>query len=502
MAVFLLLYCVVTAYALSFVNSPPGVSPYSLAHDLPLNHSPTAPFPFSWTPFTHPFKELRVAASSPDVKPSYPIPPLVPPLLPTAATKFVALSGSDENPGTQQAPWKTISHALSQLQPGDVLFISAGVYKENVSLSLSGTSDAPIYIVGDSSGRTVIDGSGGPWCLGASSSQRPPQFLRIQRLTLRNARTGIYLPPGSSHIAVENCEISFCRTALRCPQGTDLLLRNLYLHENGSGVVLGVKGKTGVTRVRIENCRAIYNRLSDRRANTDGFLLENPCRDVLIIGCEAAYSDDAGFDIKPPDAVLVQCWAHHNRGEGFKIWGARTRLVACVAVDNYDTGITMASSSADAQLWNCTIAFNTRCGLRPETNPIQRLYLRNCIIAFNPIRQYEARSGPGCYDGDYNLYFSPPDRPIWIIMDAKTQEGRKRIEYKLQDLKSGALPMGSHTIFADPQFRDVLTRDVHLLPSSPAVAAGCSLPPSVKQLLASPWPSPPCIGAYQLQRMP
>jgi parallel beta-helix repeat protein len=52
----------------------------------------------------------------------------------------------DANPGTEAEPWKTISQATPLLQAGDTLLIKAGIYRETVLLSQSGTAAAPITI--------------------------------------------------------------------------------------------------------------------------------------------------------------------------------------------------------------------------------------------------------------------------------------------------------------------------------------------------------------------
>jgi parallel beta-helix repeat protein len=46
----------------------------------------------------------------------------------------------DTNPGTPALPWKTIGKATGLLRPGDTVFVKAGVYRELVVLSKSGTS--------------------------------------------------------------------------------------------------------------------------------------------------------------------------------------------------------------------------------------------------------------------------------------------------------------------------------------------------------------------------
>ncbi len=59
------------------------------------------------------------------------------------ATEFhVATTGSDANPGTKKSPFHTIQRAADAAQPGDVITVHAGVYRERVSPPRGGSSDA------------------------------------------------------------------------------------------------------------------------------------------------------------------------------------------------------------------------------------------------------------------------------------------------------------------------------------------------------------------------
>jgi hypothetical protein len=80
-----------------------------------------------------------------------------PPLrsLPAASTRplargpacFVdAAKGDDKQDGSQGKPWKTLAHAISNLQPGDTLYLRGGTYYESVVVALAGTAEKPITI--------------------------------------------------------------------------------------------------------------------------------------------------------------------------------------------------------------------------------------------------------------------------------------------------------------------------------------------------------------------
>ena len=57
-----------------------------------------------------------------------------------AAELHVSPSGNDNNPGTLQAPIKTINAAAQKAHPGDVITVHAGVYREQVNPPRGGTS--------------------------------------------------------------------------------------------------------------------------------------------------------------------------------------------------------------------------------------------------------------------------------------------------------------------------------------------------------------------------
>src|ERR1700682_408167 len=61
-------------------------------------------------------------------------------------TYYVSTSGSDTNPGTIGAPWRTIQHAASTIHAVATVDVRAGVYNESVSIPVSGSSSSG-YIV-------------------------------------------------------------------------------------------------------------------------------------------------------------------------------------------------------------------------------------------------------------------------------------------------------------------------------------------------------------------
>ncbi len=88
---------------------------------------------------------------------------------PTLRTLHVSPTGNNSNPGTDPAaPLETIQHAADLAQPGDLILIQPGIYRESVTVPTSGTASQPIVFRGAAAGA-VLDGAdetvllGVPW---------------------------------------------------------------------------------------------------------------------------------------------------------------------------------------------------------------------------------------------------------------------------------------------------------------------------------------------------
>jgi len=72
----------------------------------------------------------------------------------------VSTSGNDDNPGTKSKPFKSISAAAEIAQPGDIITVHEGIYRERVNPSRGGISDAKRIIYQAAKGEKVtIKGS-------------------------------------------------------------------------------------------------------------------------------------------------------------------------------------------------------------------------------------------------------------------------------------------------------------------------------------------------------
>ena len=124
-------------------------------------------------------------------------------------TSYVTPAGADTNPGTPAAPFATISHAQAAAQPGNVVCVRSGVYRERVRLTRSGRAGAPI-IVGAYPGEVpVIDGTG----VAVNRTDALVEiaggtnYVTLQSLVIRNS-SGRGVMNGGSHNRVLGSTIS------------------------------------------------------------------------------------------------------------------------------------------------------------------------------------------------------------------------------------------------------------------------------------------------------
>ncbi|MFC4600797.1 right-handed parallel beta-helix repeat-containing protein [Cohnella hongkongensis] len=75
------------------------------------------------------------------------------------ATYYVAVTGSDSNPGTSAEPFRTIQQAADVMQPGDTAVIRAGTYRETVTPASSGAEGAPITFRAEAGATVVVSGT-------------------------------------------------------------------------------------------------------------------------------------------------------------------------------------------------------------------------------------------------------------------------------------------------------------------------------------------------------
>jgi parallel beta-helix repeat protein len=199
-------------------------------------------------------------------------------------TYIVAPSGSDTNPGTLEAPFKTLWKGVSILRPGVTLYVRGGVYKEQITITASGSASQPITVAAFPGERPILDGSyslpGGP--VGATDP--------------RSGNTMVYAPLlgiEGSFITVRGFEVTRSHgRGIRIWPGANVTLEDNWVHDNREAgiLVLGADDQHYASNHIVRNNRIWHNAdlaTYDRSPSTldwPGALLIRWARNIIVEG--------------------------------------------------------------------------------------------------------------------------------------------------------------------------------------------------------------------------
>ncbi|HVL96838.1 MAG TPA: right-handed parallel beta-helix repeat-containing protein, partial [Solirubrobacteraceae bacterium] len=136
----------------------------------------------------------------------------LPPRLPLSrgATYHVAPTGSDSNPGTEAAPWRTIQKAANTLRAGETALVAGGLYIENVTITRSGTATAP-FTIRNRPGERPILRAGLAGLDNMPVQIRNAAYVRLQGLVFEGATgpstTNIYASGSTHDVEISDCEV-------------------------------------------------------------------------------------------------------------------------------------------------------------------------------------------------------------------------------------------------------------------------------------------------------
>jgi len=260
----------------------------------------------------------------------------------------------------------------------------------------------------------------------------------------RTAR-GVFLIGDTDYITIRDCQFDHCLSTplvLGRPNDEDKWATNILIER----CVFAENGRTGNNDgVCIEGVR---------EGPTNGYIRD---QNIILRDCVSWGHGDAGYDVKTV-ATFDRCIAYDNNW-GFKVWGEGTRLLNCLAHNNWETGFALIAAKQEA--WNCTSAANGKYAFRvykqSHTNK-----LRNCIILgiIKSIRSDSYYSQMP--DIDYCCWWVPnptdiayePEHVYWNLPFANLQSKTN----PHPSVPNIVFPQpGEHMVYADPQLVDVDT---------------------------------------------
>lgn len=334
---------------------------------------------------------------------------------------------SDDNPGTEYLPFKTISRAVKDLRPGDMVLIKAGVYRESVTIKASGTKDKPIIIKaypGDE-GKVIIKGSEifknwkqmpgnpvwiAPWnyyleahypknwmdfgpyakrCEMVFVNGKPLKqvlargLLRLNTFYVDEKHKKLYIavPFG---IPLKNVEVSVRQRGLFV-RGSYLVIEGLtvmYVANHHKEAAFDVIGRY----ITIRNCKALWN-------NLDGFRIAG--RYIKMIRCVANHNGRCGISASIHNSLIQGCVTNENswrfgptwHAGGMKIVGGGPSynvIIGHIAKNNNGRGIWFDYGCSYNKVISCFLHGNLITGLEFEACLEGNIAINN-IICHNKI---------------------------------------------------------------------------------------------------------------------
>lgn len=439
-----------------------------------------------------------------------------------------------DGPGTPgNAPYCSIEEALDDHhQPGDVIVVQSGVYREQVDITWSG-----ITLMGASGASAVIDGSedfsDAPWQpetfpVFSTEFADPPSdsaaaYVIVDGIRCLNDATSSLgaLPSGTYRYTNGRLYLNIGNPASPNPSDHTVLVvdRDYGVNVSASNVTVSgimvcraqktciqIKGIPGspVQSCTVSNC-IVFD--SGKRGialvAVDGFVIEgnlaygnardgislNDVSNGTVTNNESHHNDHPyyarggvnGFRIGDNLAVnttnvtIASNRAHHNEDTGFDYHGASNcTSQQNLSWSNNDHGYDHSNSSGTSHIGDVSWG-NAHDGMSIERNsPNTRLY--DCIFANNALeRSIKSRElfADTTYSGDYNIFYNTSVDVNYPLIKWRNGSG---VQHSYVTLASFVAAQSEEHASkqADPSFADPLTGNFQLMSGSPAIDCGIS----------------------------
>ncbi|MBX3301831.1 MAG: right-handed parallel beta-helix repeat-containing protein [Nitrospira sp.] len=269
-----------------------------------------------------------------------------------AATYYVATTGSNSNPGTENRPFLTIAYAVDAMVAGDTTYVKGGVYNEKIiRFRRSGTKPAPIKLLNAPGESPVIH------CID------PKQFHRI----ILHHASGSRFPIG--WITIEGFEIRNCWEGIKFYNAHDSTFRRNWIHGDHDLARPGILGNG--TRILIDR-NIINNNGFEGHGHglymngtaltiTNNIIYNNAGYGIQLNGSSSSFYDPSKH--AGPEFAVSANWiianntiAYNQAKAGIVVWGStchNVQIVNNILYENAATRPTSASQGIDFVSTTC-----------------------------------------------------------------------------------------------------------------------------------------------------
>lgn len=258
---------------------------------------------------------------------------LLPPVAAHATTYYVATTGNNSNPGTEDKPWRTITYAVAAMVAGDTTFVRGGTYSTEgtIRFKRTGTATAPIRLLnypGESPLIDYVDQQVGDTVtvLHVAGQNVAMGYLTIEGFEIKNGYDGIKFYNMHNSVIRRNwIHDNINQGILGIGGHHNLFERNIISHNgNFPGCEAGAKTKIGTT---------ICNQTHGLYMHGDSYTITNNIiYDNLAAGIQQNGSPTSAYSPTRhpgPEFAGASNWtiahnvsAYHSYGPGILLWGS------------------------------------------------------------------------------------------------------------------------------------------------------------------------------------
>lgn len=443
----------------------------------------------------------KIPAPAPTPTPTpKPAPTAAPTGVPLYNIYYVAKNGNDNNPGTEQSPWLTITKAANTLVAGDTVYIKEGIYNERILIKNSGSPGKIITFAAYPGDSVTIDGTGASVEMWDGLVQiSGSSYISISGLRIINSRfMGIFagrdyetnaLP---SNIILEKNYISnTAASAIFVEDGKDIII-------DGNEIT---KAQTmeGLSRQAGETISLV---------NVDGFEIRN---NILYQNSfESINAKEGSSNGKIYNNDISR---HESAGIYIDAWSGTSHDIEIFSNKVYDgrasgRGIALASENGGSLkniiVYNNVIYSNAATGI--DLSWYSKGFIDNISIISNTVYNNGlVDSWGGGISADYIPATNVIIRNNIVSKNnhysIRAKNTNAVIDYNLIDGYIGEQEetKGSNYVEGDPQFINPASADFRLKSSSPAVEKGSvnSVPHMDFDGNIRPWNVSYDIGAFE-----
>ncbi len=237
------------------------------------------------------------------------------------------VTGSDENSGSAESPYKTLQKALQTVYPGETIKLASGIYQESNETVRGGTPSRPITIEPEDGAIPILDGNSNY----LNAIRIVHSYFILRNLEIRNANQGVRLE-GVEGVILENNRIHHINNEgirLRYfASGNTIKNNTIYaggLDGNGEGIYIGTAPEQRY-RNNGEPDTSTHNTIAGNEIYDveEGIDIKEDSSFNTIAGNtvhNTTNPNSAGINVRADENYIYDNLSYSNAGAGFRFGG-------------------------------------------------------------------------------------------------------------------------------------------------------------------------------------